>query len=116
MLQSFFQWVYDLPIADHIRSNGLAFPWLESVHVLAITLVLGSIAVADLRLLGVASVKRPVSQLLHEVLPVTWVAFAVALLTGLLMFTSNAGFPLTDSNILLTQQDIKDIIAFLRLL
>ena len=32
------------------------------------------------------------------------------------MFTSNAGFPLTDSNILLTDQDIKDIIAFLRLL
>jgi cytochrome c peroxidase len=32
------------------------------------------------------------------------------------MFTSNSGFPLTDSNILLTQQDIKDIIAFLRLL
>jgi cytochrome c peroxidase len=32
------------------------------------------------------------------------------------MFTSNAGFPLTDSNILLTEQDIRDIIAFLRLL
>ena len=32
------------------------------------------------------------------------------------MFTSNTGFPLTDSNILLTPQDIKDIIAFLRLL
>ena len=32
------------------------------------------------------------------------------------MFTSNTGFPLTDSNILLTQQDIQDIIAFLRLL
>jgi hypothetical protein len=89
-VDSFFQWVYDLPVADMIRSNELAFPWLESVHVLAITLVLGSIAVADLRLLGVASVKRPVSQLLHEVLPVTWVAFAVAAVTGLLMFTSNA--------------------------
>ena len=33
-----------------------------------------------------------------------------------LMFTSNLGFPLTDSNILLTEQDIRDIIAFLRLL
>jgi hypothetical protein len=87
---SFFQWVYDLPLADAIRSNELAFPWLESVHVLAITLVLGSIAVADLRLLGLASVKRPVSQLLHEVLPVTWVAFVVALITGSLMFMSNA--------------------------
>ena len=32
------------------------------------------------------------------------------------MFTSNSGFPLTDSNIFLTEQDIKDIIAFLRLL
>ena len=32
------------------------------------------------------------------------------------MFTSNLGFPITDSNILLTEQDIRDIIAFLRLL
>ena len=32
------------------------------------------------------------------------------------MFTSNQGFPLTDSNILLTPQDIQDIVAFLRLL
>jgi cytochrome c peroxidase len=32
------------------------------------------------------------------------------------MFTSNQGFPLTDSNILLTPQDIQDIIAFLKLL
>jgi cytochrome c peroxidase len=32
------------------------------------------------------------------------------------MFTSNVGFPLTDSNILLTEQDVRDIIAFMRLL
>jgi Di-haem cytochrome c peroxidase len=31
-------------------------------------------------------------------------------------FTSNLGFPITDSNILLTPQDIDDIIAFLKLL
>jgi cytochrome c peroxidase len=31
-------------------------------------------------------------------------------------FTSNLGFPITDSNILLTDQDIDDIIAFLRIL
>ena len=31
-------------------------------------------------------------------------------------FTSNLGFPITDSNILLTEQDIADIVAFLRLL
>ena len=32
------------------------------------------------------------------------------------LFTSNLGFPITDSNIRLTEQDIDDIIAFLRLL
>lgn len=90
MLEAFCQWLYDTPLADTIRSNAYAFPWLESVHVLAITLVLGSIAVADLRLLGLASVKRPVTQLLQDVLPVTWVAFVVAAITGLAMFSSNA--------------------------
>src|SRR3954462_8001352 len=90
MLQSFSLWVSALPIGEFIRSNELAFPWLESVHVLAITLVLGSIAVADLRLLGLASVKRPGTQLLNDVLPVTWVAFVVAAITGSAMFTSNA--------------------------
>ena len=32
------------------------------------------------------------------------------------LFTSNIGFPITDSNILLTDQDIADIIAFMKLL
>jgi hypothetical protein len=90
MIDQFCQWVYDTAFADMIRSSALAFPWLESVHVLAIALVLGTIAVADLRLLGVASVKRPVTQLLDDVLPVTWVAFGVAAVTGIAMFASNA--------------------------
>jgi hypothetical protein len=90
MIEEFCQWVYDTPLAETIRSNELAFPWLESVHVLAIALVLGSIAVADLRLLGIASVKRPVTQLLNDVLPVTWIAFVVAAVTGIAMFMSNA--------------------------
>ena len=40
MIEEFCQWVYDTPLAETIRSSELAFPWLESVHVLAIALVL----------------------------------------------------------------------------
>src|SRR5687767_1469565 len=90
MVDEFAQWVYDTSFADSIRSSAMAFPWLESVHVLAIALVLGSIAVVDLRLLGLASLKRPVTQLANDVLPLTWIAFIVATITGLAMFTSNA--------------------------
>jgi hypothetical protein len=90
MFQSFFQWLYDTSLAETIRSNEMLFPWIESIHVLAITLVLGSIAVVDLRLLGIASRSRPVTRLIREVLPVTWCAFAVAVLSGGTLFTSNA--------------------------
>jgi hypothetical protein len=76
--------------AAWIRENDFAFPCIESVHVLAITLVVGSIAVVDLRLLGWASRDRPVSRLSADVLPVTWVAFGTAALSGSLMFCSNA--------------------------
>jgi uncharacterized membrane protein len=77
-------------LADTIRENDLLFPVIESVHVLAICLVVGSILVVDLRLLGLASVNRPVSRLTHSILPLTWCAFAVAVVSGGLMFISNA--------------------------
>jgi hypothetical protein len=77
-------------LADTIRENDLLFPVIESVHVLAICLVVGSILVVDLRLLGLASVNRPVSRLTHSILPLTWCAFAVAVASGGLMFISNA--------------------------
>lgn len=89
-MDSFFQWIFDTPLGTAIRENGLLFPWIESVHVLAITLVMGSIAVVDLRMLGVASRRRSISQLSAEVLPITWIAFVIAAITGLLLFTSNA--------------------------
>ena len=44
-------------LADSIRENDVLFPLIESVHVLAICLVVGSILAVDLRLLGVASIR-----------------------------------------------------------
>jgi hypothetical protein len=77
-------------LADNIRENDLLFPLIESVHVVAICLVVGSILAVDLRLLGLASINRPVSRLTRGVLPLTWGAFAVAIASGGLLFISNA--------------------------
>jgi hypothetical protein len=76
--------------ATAIREGEVLFPWLESVHVLAIVLVVGSIAIVDLRLIGWTSRDRAVSQVTAEVLPITWVAFVAALITGALMFCAKA--------------------------
>lgn len=89
-LDAIFKWLYASGIAAAIRENESLFPWIESFHVLAITLVVGSIWIVDLRLLGIASVDRAVRPLAREVLPCTWIAFTVAVATGALMFISNA--------------------------
>jgi len=77
-------------LADNIRENDLLFPLVESVHVVAICLVVGSILAVDLRLLGFASINRPVSHVTRGILPLTWGAFVVAITSGGLLFISNA--------------------------
>jgi uncharacterized membrane protein len=77
-------------LADNIRENDVLFPLVESVHVVAICLVVGSILAVDLRLLGLASINRSVSRVADGILPLTWAAFAVALASGGLLFISNA--------------------------
>jgi hypothetical protein len=93
MMQQFWDFISyfeDSGLADNIRENDVLFPLIESVHVLAICLVVGSILVVDLRLLGLASVNRSVTRVTNGILPFTWSAFAVAAASGILLFISNA--------------------------
>src|SRR5712691_6335804 len=90
LLERWLQWLHATPIALTIRENEILFPWIEAVHVLAIVLAVGTISIVDLRLLGLASLDRAVSRLMRDVLPYTWGAFAVAAITGALLFSSNA--------------------------
>lgn len=83
-------WLQATPVAQAIAENEILFPWIESVHVLAIVLVVGTISIVDLRLLGVASRDLTVRRLMRDIIPYTWGAFAVAVVTGALMFSSDA--------------------------
>ena len=84
------EWLEALPLAVFIHKNAWAFTTVELVHVFAIAMVIGTIAIVDLRLLGIASTKRPFAELSRQVLPVTWAAFVVAVIAGFLLFISRA--------------------------
>jgi len=90
VLDAFFQWLHETALAETVRASPILFPWVERIHVLAIALVVGSIAAVDLRLLGVASRSRPITRMIDDILPLTWTAFAIAVLTGVTLFSSNA--------------------------
>lgn len=84
------EWLQTTTLAKAIGENEVLFPWIEAIHVLAIVLVVGTISIVDLRLLGIASLDRALDRLMRDVLPYTWSAFAVAVVTGGLLFSSNA--------------------------
>lgn len=84
------QWLEATPLAVAITESEWMFPTIETVHVMALTLVVGSIAMLDLRMIGVANRSMGVMQLSEETLPWTWGAFMVAAITGSLMFVSAA--------------------------
>lgn len=90
ILQSFCAWLQATPVATFIAGSTWAFPAIETVHVLSLAMVVGTIGIVDLRLLGVASRDLPVSALSRQILPLTWSAFAGAAVTGALMFSSRA--------------------------
>jgi hypothetical protein len=75
-------------IGTFMAENATAFPWVETIHVVAIATVVGVIAIVDLRLIGVASLSYSISRLTKALLPLTWAGFALALVTGLLLFSS----------------------------
>ena len=89
-LDSLLRALQDTEAATALREDASLFPWIESVHVLALSVVLGSVAIIELRLLGLAGRKRTVSRVLADLLPCAWISFAVALVSGFALFASNA--------------------------
>jgi hypothetical protein len=77
-------------LAGRIRDSLFLFPLLESTHVIGLALVFGTIAIIDLRLLGIASTERSFQRMWSDILKWTWAAFALTALTGALMFITNA--------------------------
>ncbi|PCJ22946.1 MAG: hypothetical protein COA96_13025 [SAR86 cluster bacterium] len=66
------------------------FPFLESIHVIAAALVVGSILMVDLRLLGLAAKRYPITTLSKELVPWSIGAFVIAVITGAGMFITRA--------------------------
>jgi len=89
-LQPLWQSLEASSVGSFVASSEWAFPTLESIHVIAIVTVIGTVAVMDLRMLGVTSREHALTHLSKDTLPYTWGAFVIALITGALLFVSKA--------------------------
>ncbi len=89
-LTALMEWLQAWPLAVFIHKTAWALTTLKVFHAGAIALMIGSIAMVDLRLLGLASTKRSFTELARLVLPLTWFAYVLAAIAGSLLFISNA--------------------------
>jgi hypothetical protein len=90
LLQHLCQLLYDSQIGTSIRESDYAFSVIESVHVLGITLLVGTIALLDLRMLGVVLRGVSVSRIARTVFPLTWSGFVIMFVSGFLLFWAEA--------------------------
>lgn len=72
-----------------LRESLWAYPAAETLHIIGLATLFGSVLIVDLRLLGFNR-GLSVSRLAWHALPWTVGAFMVVMVTGLLMFTAHA--------------------------
>ena len=86
----FCQWLDQTAVGSTIRQSLWLFPAIETVHLLGMAALVGTITVLDLRLLGWVMPERRVSQMATRLLPWAWLGFGVQVVTGALLFSSEA--------------------------
>ena len=89
-LKPFFEWSNQTWMGQAIADTIWAFPVIETIHILALTMMFGSIVIIDLRLLGLGMKKQPVAVLAKNLEPyMTW-GMVIMLVTGYMLFSSEA--------------------------
>lgn len=82
-------WVEQTAVAVAMRQETWLYPAVEILHIWGFVVLAGSVAMLDLRVLGL-SPRLPVRALARHLLPWTWGALLVIVPTGMLMFAAHA--------------------------
>jgi hypothetical protein len=84
------RWLEHTTVGASVRESLWLFPVIETVHLLGMAALVGTIGVFDLRLLGLAMKRARVGELGVRLLPWAWLGFAVQVVTGAMLFASEA--------------------------
>jgi uncharacterized membrane protein len=89
-LYPFFKWCDSTMLGEWVRGNTWAFPLTETVHIIALTVLLGSLFVIDLRLMGAKMRDLVPARMQRELHSYIDASIVVILITGIMLFLSEA--------------------------
>jgi hypothetical protein len=81
----FCDWLSATAVSQTLQSVGWIVPTVQSIHIMAIAMVMISAILVDLRLLGVGRASQPIPRLFAALNPVIWWALLVLLMSGVLL-------------------------------
>jgi len=90
VLLPWFQWFESAGLGAMIRESQWWFAAIESVHLLGLALIGGSVLIVDLRLLGLGMSRQSVRELAHEAQPYLLASLFIMIATGLALFLSES--------------------------
>jgi len=86
----FFEWHTTTWLGNTINDSIWLFPFVETIHILAMAIMFGALLVLDLRLLGMGMTRQTLPSLAKTLMPfVNW-GVVTMLLSGYAMFSSGA--------------------------
>ena len=86
----FLEWLSTSPLANAMNGPEWAFPVVESFHFIGFALLIGTIAIVDLRMLGLGMRHQRASELVTDLAPWTLAGLVLMLTTGPAMFSADA--------------------------
>lgn len=89
-LYPYFLWIENTRLGHGIRESKWTFTLAEVFHLLGLTLLLGTILLMALRLFGFVLQRKSVAGLARELMPLSMGGLTLTILTGTLLFTSEA--------------------------
>jgi hypothetical protein len=84
VLRPLAEWLARTPLSQALQEHFWIVPTSQSIHILAVSIIVISAAMINFRLLGVGVQGRTVSQLSNALIPWMWRALAILLMTGLI--------------------------------
>jgi hypothetical protein len=84
------EWLDSTRLSAIVRQSNWLFSTLDTIHTLGIVLVAGTIMLVDFRLLGLGLRSVPITLLIARIVPATLAGFGLMLLSGGLLFSSEA--------------------------
>ncbi len=96
VLDSVSAWISGTAFSQAVRAHDWIVPAVQTIHILAIAVVMGTVVLVDLRMLGVIARTQSPDSVARRLIPPLWPALGVLFVTGCVLISGEPNRSLTN--------------------